>query len=426
MSTTGKHPSREEGISSPTLPRATPSLRILAVAPTSFFADYGCHVRIWGHLNALMQRGHDIRLVTYPSGKERPPIRTVRPSLLRRWPIQVGSSWKKIVLDLALAPLVWREALRFRPHLIYAFLHEGVALSLPLRVRGLPILFDYQGSLTAEMMTHGFLSARSPSRVLWHALEAFLDRQADMVLTSTAHARAFLVERRGLPKERVHILPDAVDPHMFRPRRPDDAPFLDRLAARLGLDRSRPVVAYLGLLAPYQGVDVLIEAFRMLVDQWTHGPRPFLLLMGFPFVDMYREKARKLGLAEHVRLTGPVPYDEAPHYLRLARVAVAPKRPVSEGAGKLLPYMATGLPVVATDTPAHRAYLEDEGYYAPPDDAFALAEALHHALTDPAAEERGPRLRGRVLARYTWEHSAQRIENAWSAHLPHLSRNPRA
>ncbi len=388
-------------------------LRILAIAPTSFFADYGCHVRIWGHLHVLMARGHRVRLVTYPSGRDRPPLPTVRPTLLRRWPIQVGSSWKKIVLDAILAPLVWRQALAFRPHLVHAFLHEGVALALPLRALGLPILFDYQGSLTAEMLTHGFLSSRSPLRPLWAALETFLDRQAALILTSTAHARDDLRRRAGLPDARLILLPDSVDPARFRPTVPTDAQRLARLRARWGIDPKRPLVAYLGLLASYQGADMLLRAFRLLLDAWHGTPYPFLLLMGYPFVDRYRAQVQALRLSEDVRLTGPVPYDEAPDALRLATVAVAPKRPVSEGAGKLLPYMATGLPVVATDTPAHRAYLEEEGYYAPPEDAQAFSQVLRRALIDPEASDRGRRLRQRVLTAYTWEHAATRIEEAY-------------
>ncbi len=388
-------------------------MRILAIAPTSFFADYGCHVRIWGLLNALIQRGHTVRLVTYPSGQDRSPIPTVRPRLLRRWPIQVGSSWKKIVLDMALAPLVVREAIGFRPHLVHAFLHEGVALALPLQAAGLPIVFDYQGSLTAEMMTHGFLSPRSPLRGMWRRLEILLDRRADLIFTSTAHARMDLIRRVGIPAARIHLLPDAVDPTQFRPPQRADMPYLQVLATRWGLDLRRPIVAYLGLLAPYQGIDVLLDAFRWLQEWWDESPRPLLLLMGFPFVERYRQKARTLGLEGDVVLTGAIPYDDAPHYLHLARVAVAPKRPLSEGAGKLLPYMATALPVVATDTPAHRAYLGDDAYYAPPDDALGLARALLTALRDPGASARGQRLRRRILEAYTWDHVADKMEAAW-------------
>ncbi len=386
-------------------------LRVLAIAPTSFFADYGCHVRIWGHLSALIRRGHEIRLLTYPSGRERSPVPTVRPRLLRRWPVQVGSSWKKIALDATLAPLVWREGARFRPHVVHAFLHEGVALALLLHKLGVPLVFDYQGSLTAEMMTHGFLSPSSPLRFLWQGLERFLDRQADVILPSTAHAVAFLKERSRVPEHRLLLLPDSVDPQIFRPPRPEDIPRLNALRARWHLPPDRPVVAYLGLLAPYQGIDTLLRGLRLLLS--SVEPPPLLLLMGYPFLDRYRRLVQQLGLEDHVRLTGAIPYDEAPEYLRLARVAVAPKRAVSEGAGKLLPYMATALPVVATDTPAHRAYLAEEGYYARPDDPQDVAHALAQALVDPHAPQRGRRLRERVLAHYTWEHAVVRIEDAY-------------
>ena len=378
-------------------------MRILAIAPTSFFADYGCHVRIWGQLDALVRRGHLVRLVTYPSGKERAPIVTARPRILRRWPVQVGSSWKKIALDVTLAPLVLREAARLQPQVVIAFLHEGVALAQPLRLLGIPVVFDYQGSLTAEMLTHKFLSRRSPLLPFWRRLEDFLDRHVDLIFTSTDHARADLLARCVLFPDRIHTLPDAVDPRVFRPSRSEDTPRLMDLARRWGLPPERPLVAYLGLLAPYQGVDLLLHAFRHLLDTWDGERRPLLLMMGFPFVEYYRQMAQSLGLVEDVVFTGPVPYDDAPDYLRLAQVAVAPKRPVSEGAGKLLPYMATGLPVVATDTPAHRAYLGDDAYYTPPDDPAALSRALATALHDPAAAARGRRLRERVLAEYTWD-----------------------
>ncbi|NPA90980.1 MAG: glycosyltransferase family 4 protein [Chloroflexi bacterium] len=388
-------------------------LRILAIAPTSFFADYGCHVRIWGHLSALVRRGHRVRLITYPSGRDRPPLEIRRLPLLRGWPIQVGSSWKKVVLDALLVPLVLGEGMRFRPHLVHAFLHEGVALALPLKWARVPVVFDYQGSLTAEMLTHGFLSPRSPLQAFWRGLEIFLDRQADVILTSTAHAQHALRARGHIPEERLILLPDSVDPEVFRPPQPEDAPRLEALRRRWRIPAERPVIAYLGLLAPYQGVDVLLHAFRALVSRWEGEDRPLLLLMGYPFVDRYRAQAQALGLEGDVRLTGPVPYDQAPDYLRLARIATAPKRPLSEGAGKLLPYMATALPVVATDTPAHRAYLGEEGYYARPDDPQDLARALAEALHDPRARERGQQLRARVREQFTWEHAATRIERAY-------------
>ena len=75
--------------------------------------------------------------------------------------------------------------------------------------------------------------------------------------------------------------------------------------------------------------------------------------------------------------------------------------------------MAAALPIAAFDTPVHREYLGDLGYYAPPGDAAALAEAISRALAaDPAeTSRRGWVLRARVVKRYTWQHAASEIED---------------
>ena len=56
-------------------------MRLLAIAPTGFFADYGCHVRIRGQMRALQGRGHTLRIVTYPAGRDVDDLVTARPPL---------------------------------------------------------------------------------------------------------------------------------------------------------------------------------------------------------------------------------------------------------------------------------------------------------------------------------------------------------
>ena len=82
--------------------------------------------------------------------------------------------------------------------------------------------------------------------------------------------------------------------------------------------------------------------------------------MGFPNVAHYRAMAARLGISQRVRFTGAIAYPQAPAYLALGDLAVAPKRSATEGSGKLLPYMSMALPIVATDTPVHREYLSED------------------------------------------------------------------
>jgi len=391
--------------------------RVLLLAPTGFFADYGCHVRIRGQAEALQARGHRVLVCTYPGGRDVPGLPTVRPPLWpRRQDMPVGSSWLKLGLDLALVPTSLAATLRFRPQVIHAYLHEGALIGSVLAgMAGCPLVFDYQGSLTEEMLDHRFVSRRSRLLPSLRKLERFINLRADAVLASSRHASRLLTEQEGLDPSRVDTLPDSVDPERFRPPTGGKTPTLPdrRRDLRLPLDQS--IVVYLGLLAEYQGIDLLLQAARILVDD-APDAGPHFLVMGFPFVSHYRRMAAEMGLAQHVTFTGKIAYEEAPSYLALGQVAVAPKLSATEGSGKLLNYMAMALPVAAFDMPVHREYLGDLGVYARPGDAAALARAIATLLGDTSdASRRGNALRQEAIGRYTWSQAAEQIERVYHA-----------
>ncbi|NOZ72644.1 MAG: glycosyltransferase family 4 protein [Chloroflexi bacterium] len=379
-------------------------MRILAIAPTGFFTDYGCHIRIRGHLQALQGRGHEVHLVTYPAGRTLPSLPTTRPPLPWARTMPVGSSRRKIFLDALLLPTLSLAAFRFRPDALYAFLHEGALLAWLLsRWQRIPVLFDYQGSLTAEMLDHHFISARSPFLSWLEKLERWIERQPQALFPSSQTTYNLLLQR-GLPQERLHLLPDSVDPDLFHPQAPDLT-----LYRRLGLDEQKAVVAYLGLLAPYQGVDLLLQA--MAHPLLRNAPIQ-LLMMGFPRVEHYQNMAKHLGVADKVRFTGAIPYTEAPRYLALADLALAPKLSTTEGSGKLLPYMSMALPIVATDTPVHRQYLGSHAIYAKTATAEGLAQAIRSALDSlDALRAEAKQLRAIVEQRYTWDQAGVLLEN---------------
>jgi len=138
------------------------------------------------------------------------------------------------------------------------------------------------------------------------------------------------------------------------------------------------------------------------------------LIMGFPAVETYRLQARKLGLDNQVTFTGKIPYEQAPRFLALGDVAVAPKISETEGSGKLLNYMAMGLPTVAFDVPVSREYLDTFGAYARPGDAASLAEALETMLMDrERAQALGESLRQRAIERYSWVAAGEKIMDVY-------------
>ena len=97
-------------------------------------------------------------------------------------------------------------------------------------------------------------------------------------------------------------------------------------------------------------------------------------------------------------------------------MAVSAKRSASEANGKLLNYMAMGLPTVAYETPVSRELLGEHGVYAPPGDVAALGEALLGLLDDGGRREvLGRALRARALYRFSWDGVGARLESVYES-----------
>lgn len=397
---------------------------ILTIAPTSFFADYGAHVRIWEEVRVLQQRGHRIVMTTYHNGDDMPGL-----EIHRSWDVpwikraMVGSSRHKLYLDLALSWRALRVALKVKPDLIHAHLHEGALIGAVLkRLLGVPLVFDYQGSLSAEMCDHGFLAADGLLYRPVRRLESAINRMADALITSTHNAAYMLRRDFAFSEQRLHTIIDCVNIERFRPFDGTSAWAAQRAALRtqLGIPEGRRLVVYLGLLAPYQGTNVLLEAVQAVVAQ---RPDTHFLIMGYPDVTSYQALAESLGVAGHVTLPGRVFYRDAHAYLALGEVAVAPKMSATEGAGKISNYLAMGLPVVTFDTPVSREILGSIGVYAPMGSAEGLAAGILRLLDDQELAGRLA-LAGRRLAveHHSWERAAHDIEAIYQAVLAGPSR----
>lgn len=382
------------------------SLRILSLAPTSFFNDYGCHVRILEEARALQALGHSVTIVTYHKGKDVPGLSIVRtPPTWWRAHYEVGSSRHKFAFDILLGwtllKVLASAARRGEQFdVIHGHLHEGALIGGVLgRLFGVPVCFDFQGSLTDEMIMHRFIRADGFAQRIFRWVERMTTRLPDAIVTSTSHAAEVL---RAEVSARVPVrpLPDGIDP-AGRLNAPVESGERASGRAELGFGPEDIVVVYLGLLAQHQGIQNLIDAAGIVLRR---DPRVRWLVMGYPQEALWRTRAEQAGVSDRMVFTGRVPYERMPRMLALGDIAAAPKLSLTEGSGKILNYMALGLPTVAFDTPAQREILSELGVYAPLGDSGALAECVIALAADP--ERRAVlsgELRVRVHERFSWQ-----------------------
>jgi glycosyltransferase involved in cell wall biosynthesis len=377
-------------------------LKILMIAPTPFFSDRGCHVRIYEEARALIDLGHDVRIVTYHLGRDMEGIPTVRIGQIPWYKkLSPGPSWHKPYLDILLFFKALSSARRCRPDIIHAHLHEGAFIALMLKgILRIPLVFDCQGSLTAEMLDHAFMRRGSLLFRMFRYLEKCINNRADFIVTSSHRGAAELTESWRVPQARVMGLIDGVDADLFRPFPRDEARRV------LEFPPCRATVVYLGVLNRYQGIDLLLEVIAILRER---GGAPHFLVMGFP-EEKYRERAESLGLGDLVTFTGRVDYRKTPLCICAGDIAVSPKISLTEANGKLFNYMACGLPTVVFDNPVNREILGDAGIYARPGDAVDFADRIEELLNDRGRmAELSARVREKAVREHSWRIRAEQL-----------------
>ena len=129
----------------------------------------------------------------------------------------------------------------------------------------------------------------------------------------------------------------------------------------------------------------------------------------------YRARATELTPPGSVTLTGRIDYAETPRYLALGDVAVSPKHVSTEANGKLLNYMAMGLPSVAYDGPGLPGASRRGGRLrADAGRAGRSRAAIAGLLRDPHEQKlRGQALRERAVAHFGWPALGRRLVDVY-------------
>jgi glycosyltransferase involved in cell wall biosynthesis len=196
-----------------------------------------------------------------------------------------------------------------------------------------------------------------------------------VVAISPAVARA---ARRAWPDALCIVLTN-----YFEPEQTPDERDREAIRARHGIEPHEKLIVYTGSFVALQALDLLLEAFRRVL---ASVPDARLLLVGGmePELSQLRRLAEQLGVAGRVTLEQTRPQAEMPAYLAAADVLVSPRVQGINPPGKLLSYLASGRPLVATDTLVHNQLLTPDCAILTPPDAAGLADGLVRALTNTA------------------------------------------
>jgi glycosyltransferase involved in cell wall biosynthesis len=362
--------------------------------------------RVWPEAQALRDAGYDV-VVVCPRGTEVDvaPTEVVDGIEIHRFPSVSGNGALGFIREYTSA--YWhisRLTRRLARRRAFAVVHAAnppdylLLAARPLKRRGAVFVFDHH-DLFPELYRARFGGRRRLLYRLALVLERLSFGLADVVVSTNESYRQIAIVRGRKRPEDVFVVRNAPDTTRFRPGEPD--PELRR--------GKKHLLAYVGVMAPQDGVDRALEALRLLRkrrDDW-HA----IFAGDGDAYDEVRRLTTELGLDDFVEFPGFLHEQRAvARILATADVCLAPepKDPLNDASTliKVAEYMAVGRPVVSFDLRESRVTAGDAAAYAEANDAPSFAARIDELLNDPDRRRRmGEVGRERIEQLYSWEQS---------------------
>lgn len=302
-----------------------------------------------------------------------------------------------------------------QPDLIHAHSPclNGLAAAAVAKETGLPFVYEVRAFWEDAAVDHGTTAEGSLRYRVTRALETKVFKQADAVTCICEGLRRDIVAR-GIPAEKITVIPNAVDIDKFQ--------WIDQrdheLEAQLGL-QGKTVLGFLGSFYAYEGLDLLLNATARLAAR--QPDLRVLLVGGGPQEAALKAQVQALGLQDRVIFTGRVPHAQVNRYYSLVDVLVYArhKMRLTDLVTPLKPLeaMAQGKLVLASDVGGHQELIRDgyNGFLFPAGDTAALADCIERVL---AARAQWPTLlqngRHYVDTERNWANSVQRYRKVYA------------
>jgi PEP-CTERM/exosortase A-associated glycosyltransferase len=258
---------------------------------------------------------------------------------------------------------------------------NGLAALRVAQWHSLPVVYECRAFWEDAAVDHGTSREGGLRYRATRALETYVFKRAHAITTICEGLRRDIIAR-GIPAEKVTVIPNAVDIQRFQLAGDPDSAFRQELGLA-----GKTVLGFIGSFYAYEGLPLLLEAMPRILQE-----RPDLMLLlvgGGPQESSLRELANRLQLSRNVVFSGRVPHDKVQKYYDQVDIFVYPRYSMrlTEIVTPLKPLeaMAQGRLVVASDVGGHKELIADRetGWLFKAGDAEDLARTVLDLLATP-------------------------------------------
>jgi glycosyltransferase involved in cell wall biosynthesis len=357
-------------------------MRILLIACTPYLIEKGSSLRVHFMVKSLAEAGHKVDVVCHPGGRD-VKIKNVRVFRVEgRASSKAGPSLRKPIADLRV--LSWgKRLLRMNAYdVIHGEDTEGgyIACLLGKKFKK-PVVYDMHNRFSEQMVLH----KTYPLLPFALLIERRLFRQPSLIITNWVRVQEQLKEKNpSMPSVLVY-----------------DAVHLDEKKPKKRLPKD--YVAYAGSFAPYQGVELLIEAHRL------SGIKASLVLVGDP------TPAAKRLAHDNVIFTGRLPVTETNYIIKRAIFTVLPRVHGKQPSMKVIHYLLFKKAIIATDIECNHELLKDgkAALFVKPD-VQSMAKGMKTLTKSARQRKRLEAAAAKLIPKVSPEAGKERLIKAYS------------
>jgi glycosyltransferase involved in cell wall biosynthesis len=371
--------------------------------------------RVWQEALALVAAGYDVHVVC-PRTKQHPRRRETLNGIriYRYWPGPEARRFAAYLVEYTIAILAQLGiALSIRSRHRIGVVHICnppdllFLVALPLMAFGSRLIYDHHDVCPELMIAKGNREGSWKVRLAM-LFERLTYRFSDVSIETNESYRDIALTRGGMTPEDVFVVRSAPETTRFANARPDDKWRHGR----------KHLVGYVGVMGLQDGLDYLVDAARLIIQDWQRHDIQFVLVGAGPEFLRLRERVRSMGIDDQLVFTGRLPDEDLGAVLATADVCVNPDEANRMNdistMNKVMEYMALGKPIVQFDLHEGRVSAGGASLYAARNDAASLAAGIVQLIDDPEARTRMGQIgQQRLITTLSWELQVKELLGAY-------------
>jgi len=379
--------------------------KVLLISPQPFFQLRGSPIRVAFNVQALVNNGYQVDLLTLPLGEKRKivgahVIRVANPLGLKN--IAIGPSPAKILFDLLIFFKGLGLILANKYVMVHGIEETGLIAVVLARLNGAKAIFEKHSD------PYSYKKGRLKNCLLacYAAVERLTVRLADGVIcTGPGLIDQVRAMKRDTPAFQISDIPSSLTEAT-----PDKTA---QIRKELREKKDDVLICFVGSFAVYQGVELMFAAIPEVV---ARAPQARFIIIGGSATEIlkWEKHFRQLGISDRLNFVGNVQPDSLPDYLAAADLLLSPRVSGVNSPMKLVDYFKAGRAVVATDIASNRLILNERTSVLSPPDSASFARAIVSLVRDEKSREKLG-INGRYLyaTRYNFSEYQKQLRSAY-------------